>query len=86
MQRFLYVDILTITDGEIGFLALLFIALLLFQTVGYNRLMYIALNPVMARVHGVRVAMWQYAFAGLLALVVMFSVWPSPAARPLPIQ
>jgi len=75
MQRFLYGDILTITDGEIGFLALLFIALLLFQAVGYNRLMYIALNPVMARVHGVRVAMWQYAFAGLLALVVMFSVW-----------
>ena len=36
--------------------------------------MYIALNPVMARVHGVRVALWQYAFAALLALVVMFSV------------
>lgn len=75
MQRFLYGDILTITDGEIGFLALLFVALLVFQAVGYNRLMYIALNPVMARVHGVRVALWQYAFAGLLALVVMFSVW-----------
>ena len=69
MQRFLYGDILTITEGETGFL------LLLFQVVGYNRLLYIALNPVMARVHGVRVALWQYVFAALLALVVMFSVW-----------
>ena len=75
IQQFLYGDILTITPGEIGFLLLLFVALLVFQATGYNRLMYIALNPVMARVHGVRVALWQYAFAGLLALVVMFSVW-----------
>ena len=75
MQRFLYGDILTITEGETGFLLLLFFAMLLFQVVGYNRLLYIALNPVMARVHGVRVALWQYVFAALLALVVMFSVW-----------
>ena len=75
MQQFLYGDILTISEGEIAFLALLFPAILLFQAVGYNRLLAIALNPVMARVHGVRVALWQYVFAGLLALVVMFSVW-----------
>ena len=75
LQQFLYGDILTISEGEIAFLALLFPAILLFQAVGYNRLLAIALNPVMARVHGVRVALWQYVFAGLLALVVMFSVW-----------
>lgn len=75
MQQFLYGDILTISEGEIAFLALLFLALLLFQAAGYNRLLQIALNPVTARVHGVRVALWQYLFAGLLALVVMFSVW-----------
>lgn len=75
MQQFLYGDILTISEGEIAFLGLLFLGILLFQTVGYNRLLAIALNPVMARVHGIRVALWQYLFAGLLALVVMFSVW-----------
>ncbi|MBQ9452090.1 MAG: metal ABC transporter permease [Desulfovibrio sp.] len=75
MQRFLYGDILTITEGEIAFLLVLFVVLLLFQIVGYNRLLLIALNPVMARSHGIRVALWQYVFAGLLALVVMFSVW-----------
>ena len=68
-------DILTISEGEIAFLGLLFLGMLLFQAVGYNRLLAIALNPVMARVHGIRVALWQYLFAGLLALVVMFSVW-----------
>ena len=68
MQQFLYGDILTISEGEIAFLALLFPAILLFQAVGYNRLLAIALNPVMARVHGVRVALWQYVFAGLLEI------------------
>ena len=75
MQQFLYGDILTISEGEIAFLGLLFLGMLLFQAVGYNRLLAIALNPVMARVHGIRVALWQYLVAGLLALVVMFSVW-----------
>lgn len=74
MQYFLYGDILTLTETDILFLAALFVALLLFQIIGYNRLLYIALNPVMARVHGIRVAFWQYTFSGLLALVVMFSV------------
>ena len=29
----------------------------------------------MARVHGINVCLWQYAFSGLQALVVMFCVW-----------
>ncbi|MBQ9405473.1 MAG: metal ABC transporter permease [Desulfovibrio sp.] len=75
MQRFLYGDILTITETELAFLCLLFVFLAVFQLWGYNRLLLVALNPVMARAHGVRVALWQYLFAALLALVVMFSVW-----------
>ena len=61
--------------GVLVCLAVLFVALLIFQIIGYNRLLYIALNPVMARVHGINVCLWQYAFSGLLALVVMFCVW-----------
>ena len=75
MQQFLYGDVLTVSQGEIVCLAVLFVALLIFQIIGYNRLLYIALNPVMARVHGINVCLWQYAFSGLLALVVMFCVW-----------
>lgn len=75
LQQFLYGDILTITENDIRWLLLLFAALTAFQIWGYNRLLYIGLNPVVARAHRIRVAFWQYLFAGLLALVVMFSVW-----------
>lgn len=74
LQRFLYGDILTIGDGELLVLAALFAATALFQSLGYNRLLYIGMNPVVAEAHRVRVAGYQYAFAGLLALVVMLSV------------
>ena len=75
LQRFLYGDILTITEPELLGLGLLFLAVMAFQAWGYNRLLYISLNPVVASVHRVPVALCQYLFAGLLALVVMFSVW-----------
>ncbi len=75
MQRFLYGDILTISDAQILGLAALFLVVMAFQVCGYNRLLYIGLNPVVAEIHRVRVAFYQYAFAGLLALVVILSVW-----------
>ncbi len=74
LQRFLYGDILTISDGQIACLLVLFLALMTFQAIGYNHLLYIGLNPVLAQAHRVRVARHQYIFAGLLALIVMFAV------------
>jgi zinc transport system permease protein len=75
LQRFLYGDILTITDAEVASLTLLFTIVMVFQAWGYNRLLYSGLNPVVAQAHRVHVASYQYTFAGLLALVVMLSVW-----------
>lgn len=75
LQRFLYGDILTIGDGEILWLMALFLSLMVFQAYGYNRLLYIGINPTLARAHRVQVAGYQYGFAALLALIVMFSVW-----------
>ena len=75
LQQFLYGDILTITETDIRWLIGLFFALAAFQIWGYNRLLYIGLNPVVAKAHRIKVFFWQYLFAGLLALVVMFSVW-----------
>ena len=46
-----------------------------FQAAGANQLFLIALNPVMARAHGIHTGLWQYLFAAMLALVVIFSVW-----------
>jgi zinc transport system permease protein len=53
----------------------LFVVLMLFQAYGYNRMLYIGLNPVLAQAHRVRVAVYQYVYAGLLSLVVVSSVW-----------
>ena len=75
IQQFLYGDILTISDVDIWAEIGLFTVLMLFQGYGYNRMLYIGLNPVMAETHRVRVAAYQYAFAGILSLVVIFSVW-----------
>jgi len=75
LQRFLYGDILTIGDGDILALIALFVILMAFQAWGYNRMLYVGLNPVLAKAHRVQVAIYQYLFAGLLSLVVIFSVW-----------
>ena len=74
LQRFLYGDILTISDGQILCLLALFLIFLIFQVVSYNHLLYIGLNPALAQAHRIRVAAHQYIFAGLLSLIVMFSV------------
>ncbi len=74
LQRFLYGDILTISDGQILCLVGLFVVLMGFQVYGYNHLLYIGLNPSLAKAHRIRVAVYQYLFAGLLALIVMFAV------------
>ncbi len=74
MDKFLYGDILTVSEGEIVALLCLLAALVIFEIFGANRLLAISLSPLMARVSGTRVAFWQYLFAALLALVVMFGV------------
>lgn len=75
LQRFLYGDILTIDHDSIICLQILFVVIMLFQAWGYNRMLYIGLNPMLAEAHRVRVAVYQYVFAGLLSLVVIFAVW-----------
>ncbi len=75
IQQFLYGDILTMTEGDLSFLALLFIAFFLFEFFAYNKLLYASSSGTVARVHGIHAAVYEYLFAAILALVVMFSVW-----------
>lgn len=75
LQMFLYGDILTIGNAEIGLTAVLFVALMAFQTAGYNRLLYVGVNPSLASAHKVPTRAIQYLFAALLSLVVIVSVW-----------
>lgn len=74
MQQFLYGDILTISDAQVWWLIGLFIVVMTFQVLAYNRLLYIGLHAPLARAHGIRIAAYQFVFAGLLSLVVMFAV------------
>lgn len=75
IQSFLFGDLLTLTDQELTLLFSLLLALLVFQTFGYNRMLYIGLNSLLAKTHQVNVWLYQYAFAVLLSCVVIFSVW-----------
>lgn len=68
-------DILTISQADIICLAILFVVLLVFQFVGYNRLIYCGLNPILAETHRVKVAVYQYFYAALLSIIIIFSVW-----------
>ncbi len=74
MQRFLYGDILTISENEIWALFFLLILVMFFLACTYNRLLYAGINSTLARTHQVRVPPLQYVFSGLLALLVMFAV------------
>ncbi len=75
VQKYLFGDILTITDVEIVSLVGLFAVLMIFQAVGYNRMLYVGLNPALAAAHRIRTRIYQYIFAALLSVVAIFSVW-----------
>lgn len=72
--QYLYGDILTVTEGEIMALGILFGCVCLFEAVGWNRLLAMSLSPVLARLDCGAGSRWQYLLAALLALVVMFAV------------
>lgn len=75
VQLFLYGDILTIGQAEVLALAGLFVVLFAFQAFGYNRMLYVGLSPTLASAHRISTRSYQYVFAALLSVVVIFSVW-----------
>jgi zinc transport system permease protein len=74
LEGILYGDILTITDAEIAWMILLAFAVAVFLTLGYNRLLFLGINRHLAKSRGVRVVLYDYFFAVLLALVVTVSI------------
>lgn len=74
MKMFLVGDILTIDAHGIAALFCLLVIFLVFEFFAYNRLLVISVNPQLAQVHRVRVAVYQYFFTLLLSLVVIYSV------------
>lgn len=72
---FLYGDILTIGEEDICVLAILSAVMAAFHFFGYNPLLHIAISSDLAKVAGERIIFWQYSFAALLSVTVIFSVW-----------
>lgn len=73
-QTFLFGDILTVTGTELFEILILLLVFLIFQYTAYNRMLCIAVNPLLASVHRIRTGVYQYLFAALLSLTVMLSV------------
>ena len=71
--KFLFGDI-TFMRNLVGWLFALCAAVMVFQAIGYNRLLYVGLNAALASAHRVRVRAYQYVYAVLLALVAIVSV------------
>ena len=74
LNQFLYGDILAISETEVFWLAILLLCQIIFQLYGWNKLLYLSVSGLLAKVHRVHTAVWQYVFAAFLAAVVLFSV------------
>ena len=73
-QMFLYGDILTISENDILLMLGLAVIFIVFQLFAFNKMICIELNPQLAKAHRIRVGIYQYFFAALLSLVVIFAV------------
>jgi zinc transport system permease protein len=74
LQSYLYGDVLTVGDGEILAMALLFLAAIVFLALWFNALILIGINERLAKAQGIRVKALEYGYALLLALVVTLSI------------
>lgn len=73
-QTFLFGDILTVTGRDLALIALLLAVFLIFQFLSFNRMLCIAVNPLLSAVHRIRTGFYQYGFAVLLSLTVILAV------------
>jgi zinc transport system permease protein len=74
MAPYLFGAGVDMNSSDLLVLTVLAVVVFGFQIVGFNRLMLIGLNPVLARTRGINTGVWGYAFAAVLALVVTGSV------------
>lgn len=73
-NRYLIGDILSITPGQIGLLALILIAVLVFWWFSSNRLTLAAVHPQLASSRGIRVGLTQTLFTVMIAVVVTLAI------------
>ena len=73
-NRYLIGDLLSVTPGQIGLLAIVFVVVFLFWLFLSNRLFLSAMHPQLASSRGIPVAVLQGAFTALIAIVVTLAI------------
>ena len=73
-NKYLIGDILSVTPGEIGMLALVLLAVLVFWMLCANRLTLTAIHPQLASSRGIPVGLSQTLFVTAIAVVVTLSI------------
>lgn len=73
-NNYLVGDILSVTPVEIGCLAIVFVAILIFMLLCGNRLTLSAIHPALASSRGFSPAVYQTAFSTAVAVVVTLSI------------
>ena len=73
-NKYLIGDILSVTPGEIGLLALVLLAVLIFWVLCANRLTLTAIHPQLASSRGIPVGLSQTVFTVAIAVVVTLSI------------
>lgn len=73
-NRYLIGDILSVTPGEIGILALVLAAVILFWVLASNRLTLTAIHPQLASSRGIPISLTQALFTAAIAVVVTLTI------------
>ena len=73
-NKYLIGDILSVTPGEIGMLALVLLAVIIFWVLCANRLTLTAIHPQLASSRGIPVGLSQTIFIAAIAVVVTLSI------------
>ena len=73
-NKYLVGDILSVTSAEIGMLALVLLAVIIFWTIYSNRLALTAIHPQLASSRGISVGLSQTVFTVAIAMVVTLSI------------
>jgi len=73
-NKFLIGDVLSVTPGEIGLLALLLIAVITFWVFSINRLILISVHPQLASSRGISTGLVQTAFTTAIAVTVTLAI------------
>ena len=73
-NKYLVGDILSVTPGEIGCLAIVFVAIIIFMVLCGNKLTLSAIHPALASSRGFSPTVYQTAFTTAVAVVVTLSI------------